>query len=73
MSNRIDPDPVSISHLNNVPWWDAPAPKRSLFRRHKCSAQTRGWINYFDEVERCACGGIRVNHKGRFKDRFSSK
>lgn len=47
-------DSLEIEHKDNIPFWQAPVPRRW----HKCSAQTRGWsgLNF---VERCACGAIR--------------
>lgn len=45
---------TEIWHLRGVAWWDAPIPRRW----HRCTAQTRGTINYFEKVERCACGAF---------------
>ena len=54
---------VEISHLEGVPWWEAPRPRRW----HFCRAQTLGWIDYFTRVERCACGATRLNGRGWFE------
>jgi len=47
-----------IEHLDSIPWSKAPVPKK----RHKCKAQTRG-INRdtFAEIQRCACGAVKIN------------
>lgn len=50
---------LEIAHLDGVAWYDAPVPPRL----HRCWPQTIGTINYFDTVERCACGGQK---SGRF-------
>lgn len=46
---------TEIYHRHGVPWHNAPIPPR----KHVCWAQTDGWINYFTQVQRCACGAIR--------------
>jgi hypothetical protein len=46
---------VEIRHHNDIPWYDAPIPRRW----HKCKPQTWGWIE-FTYVERCACGAINM-------------
>lgn len=51
----VDRWPTTISHRNGVPWWSAPMPRRL----HRCSVQTAGWQG-FHQVQRCACGAIRV-------------
>lgn len=53
---------TSIENLDGVSWTDAPKPRR--FHRHW--AQTRGWINWFSLVERCACGAIRLDGRRRW-------
>jgi hypothetical protein len=48
-------------------WWSEcqiPPPK------HKCFPQTFGWTsNRFMYVERCMCGAIKLDQKGRWMDR----
>jgi len=46
-----------IEHLDGVPWHQAPKPRRW----HRCWPQTRGWMNYFTTVDRCACGAVRLD------------
>jgi len=58
---------IEMTHRDDVPWWEAPIPRRL----HRCSAQTTGWRNILDLVERCACGGIRFDGHGRWLDRNS--
>jgi hypothetical protein len=50
---------VAIYHRDGVDWIDAPLPRRF----HRCVAQTVGW-DFFEKVERCACGAMRVNGRG---------
>lgn len=51
---------LTLVHLNDVPWWQAPIPKRN----HQCWAQTEAWVTtpggfpIYIEVKRCACGGL---------------
>jgi hypothetical protein len=47
---------IEMEHVGGVAWWKAPVPRRW----HRCRAQTRG-RRCFDEIERCACGAIRLN------------
>jgi hypothetical protein len=57
---RYQPDPlnadlgsrVEIFHLDGIKWMDAPVPPK----RHTCFAQTMGYYEYFNSIERCACG-----------------
>lgn len=58
---------VSVSNLNGVPWHEAPIPPR----RHRCTPQTKGWVNYFTSVERCACGAIRSRRGDPWRERNS--
>lgn len=51
-----------VAHLDDVPWYDAPLPRRW----HRCRVQTRAYIG--EVVDRCACGAIRWNGK-RWHDR----
>jgi hypothetical protein len=48
---------LELHHKDGVPWYQAPAPPR----RHTCWAQTDGWTNWVNRVERCACGAIRYD------------
>ena len=56
------------SHLNGVPWFEAPTPRRW----HRCRAQTIGWLG-FEQVERCACGAIRGGGYRTWLERNSSR
>lgn len=58
---------TEVAHLDGVPWHEARKPRRW----HKCWAQTKGTMNYFTEVERCACGAIRRPPDGRWFERNS--
>lgn len=58
---------TQIFDLDGVSWHDAPIPER----RHKCSTQTKGYINYFTSVYRCACGAISKD--GRRWDERNSR
>jgi len=49
-----------ILHLDGVPWWEAPLPRRW----HRCRVQTSGLLHPGELVERCACGAFRLN--GRY-------
>jgi hypothetical protein len=55
-------NPLPVFHLEGVPWHEAPIPPHW----HRCSAQTKGTINHFTEVERCACGAVRFDGYGRW-------
>lgn len=55
-----------VTNLDGVPWHKARKPRRW----HHCWAQTKGTLNYFQEVERCACGAVRHNGS-RWFDRNS--
>jgi hypothetical protein len=48
---------VALWNRDGVPWPDAPLPPRF----HRCKAQTAGWTNWFEFIERCACGAARMN------------
>lgn len=62
---RSEDGKVETHHLDGVEWWNAPVPRRW----HRCAPQTRGWINYFSLVERCACGAIRLDGRTHWMDR----
>jgi hypothetical protein len=47
---------TELQHRGSVPWHDAPLPPRL----HLCRTQTRGVYGYFNFLERCACGAIRM-------------
>jgi hypothetical protein len=53
---RSEDGSVELHHRSGVSWFDAPLPKR----RHTCRPQTFGYTGWFDLVERCACGAIRL-------------
>jgi hypothetical protein len=51
-------DGIWVKHTFGRPWWQAPLPKKW----HRCKA----WsiiIMPDASVERCACGGIRIDHR----------
>jgi hypothetical protein len=63
----IPDEPMTQANVENVNgvWWNhAPIPRRW----HRCQPQTRGWVNGFDLIERCACGAARRNG-GRWRER----
>jgi len=60
---------TTIEHLNGIPWFEAPIPRRL----HHCRIQTRGWINYLAKIERCACGAIRMNNDKGWSDKNSRR
>jgi hypothetical protein len=43
-------------HRHGVSWMDAPLPPK----KHKCRAQTKGYVRMFDEIKRCACGATWI-------------
>jgi hypothetical protein len=53
---------VKVECLGGVDWMDAPLPPRF----HRCKPQTRGGVNRFTRVYRCACGGVSMD--GRYWD-----
>jgi hypothetical protein len=69
LAHRSDDGSTEISHLNGVPWHEAPLPRRW----HFCEPQTQGWRSFFTLVERCACGAKRFDGRGRWKDRNSRR
>jgi hypothetical protein len=46
-----------MEHRGGVSWMTAPVPHRL----HLCAAQTRGVMQWFTCVERCACGAMRMD------------
>lgn len=64
---------VELHHLDGVKWHDAPIPRRW----HRCWVQTYGYTGWFNLVERCACGAIRVAApvlgQSRWRDKNSRK
>lgn len=54
---------TQIEDWEGVSWHEAPVPGRL----HKCSVQTKGWINYFTQVFRCACGAIGMAYGDRIE------
>lgn len=48
---------LKIENKDGIAWHDAPLPHRW----HRCRTQTRGWQNFFTEIDRCACGATRRN------------
>lgn len=58
-----------IEHLDGIPWYKAPIPRRW----HRCKPQTKGWLRYFTRVQRCACGGIRMDGHHGWAERNSRR
>ena len=54
----------ALQHRGGVWWHEAPIPPAD----HECWVQTSGWLNSM-RVERCACGGTRLNQRGDWFDR----
>ncbi|MCW2300614.1 hypothetical protein [Rhodococcus erythropolis] len=61
-------DDPQIEHRDGIEWHQAPVPPRW----HRCKAQTRGWMNLFTYIERCACGAIRRD-LGTWHDRNQTR
>jgi hypothetical protein len=59
---------VEMEHRDGLSWWEAPVPRRL----HRCKPQTRGYLNWFTFVERCACGAIRMDGS-HWMDRNSTR
>ena len=55
---------MELFNVNDVPWHDAPLPRRL----HRCRTQTSGLMG-LTLVERCACGAIRLDGRGPWADR----
>lgn len=53
---------IPITHHNDLPWNFLPPPRRW----HRCQAQSRGSCGPFRLVERCPCGGTRLDGRGRW-------
>lgn len=62
-------DPTETKHRDGIAWHEAPIPARL----HVCEAQTTGWVQYFTFIERCACGGLRMDRRGGWMDRNSRR
>lgn len=45
---------TTLSHLDGVPWFEAPIPSRM----HRCWPQTIAWLG-LDQIFRCPCGALR--------------
>lgn len=43
-----------------IKWWEQPRPRRW----HRCRVAQAGWTSSGAFVQRCACGGINLNHMG---------
>jgi hypothetical protein len=52
-------DITEISHKDDIPWYEAPVPRRF----HRCRAQTSAYEGLFTLIERCACGATRMNRR----------
>jgi hypothetical protein len=66
-------DELGFVHKNNVWWHEAPLPRRW----HKCSAWSKGFIRSLGSfgftVERCACGGTRLDGHNPWTTRNSRR
>lgn len=60
---------VEVEHVDGIPWYDASIPRKI----HRCKPQTRGYYNWVNYVERCACGAIRLYKNDRWIDKNSRK
>lgn len=60
LTSESDHGRTEVWDRGGVSWHKAPLPRRW----HRCQVQTRGWLNYVELVERCACGAIRLNGRG---------
>lgn len=54
-----------IAHLDGIPWFKAPLPRRW----HRCRPQTGGWFDELTFIERCACGAARLDATGEWSRR----
>lgn len=64
-----DTEHEPVSHVGGVPWHEAPLP--GLW--HSCRPQSSGRFGSIDMVERCACGGARIDGKGDWLDKNSRR
>lgn len=62
-------DEFGILHLNGVPWYDAPIPRRF----HRCFVQTDSRNFLTNSVQRCACGGVRFGFHYLWMDKNSRR
>lgn len=69
LTYRSEDGSVEVRNLDGVSWYEAPLPSRW----HRCRAQTKGLTNYFTQVQRCACGAIRMDSYRRWLDRNSRR
>jgi hypothetical protein len=53
---RSMPKIEGVEHKDDLPWFDAPKPRRW----HRCRVQSTGWID-FTQYDRCPCGAVRIN------------
>lgn len=58
---------VSVEHKNDLPWWQAPKPRRW----HRCTPQTSGVASSGRFYERCACGAARIDGYGPWMEQNS--
>lgn len=58
----------TIHHLGDVPWWEAPIPRRW----HFCRVQTWGMIG-ITIYGRCACGALRTGVAGYWTEKNSRR
>ncbi len=56
-------------HRDNIPWYDAPIPRRW----HKCAPWTSGVTRNLNTVDRCACGAIRLGAGRPWMERNSRR
>lgn len=55
-------DRLPVTHIHDLPWHFLPPPRRW----HRCWPQSRGSCGPFRLVERCPCGGTRLDGHGRW-------
>jgi hypothetical protein len=59
-----------IEHLDGLSHYEALVPPK----RHKCWAQTRGWIGGgFTRIERCPCGAVRLGGSSGYWDERNTR
>lgn len=57
LTSESDDGKTEVWDRGGVSWHEAPIPSRW----HRCQVQTYGYLNWFELVERCACGAIRMD------------
>jgi hypothetical protein len=60
---------MEIRSKDGVPWYEAPLPRRW----HFCEPWSAGTDDDLGQVDRCACGGVRLDGRGPWLHRNSSR